>query len=178
MYPFQYSETNMLDLNDNRWESLKGGYRVPFDPRPFLEKFEAGKNTDDDWHEFWGEIHHQGDVGEASYAAVPHLVRIYRMRGAINWNTYAIVATIELARAQGKNPDVPDWLAESYFAAIQDLAQLGLAEVERAEDLEDIRAILSVLAIWKGTRTHGRFLLIYSEEELLGLESGDWRANP
>ena len=163
----------MLNLNDNRWQSLKGGYRVPFDPRPFLEKFEAEKNTADDWHEFWGGIHHQGDVGEASYAAVPHLVRIYRKRGILNWDTYAIVATIELARAQGKNPDVPDWLAEDYFAAIQKLAQLGLTELERATDPEDIKAILSILAIWKGAHTHGRFLLIYSEEELLDLESGD-----
>jgi hypothetical protein len=161
----------MLDLNDKRWRDLKGGYRLPFDPRPFLEKFEAGNDTDDGWYEFWGEIHHQGDVGEASYAAVPHLVRIYRERGTINWNTYAIVATIELARAQGKNPDVPDWLAGDYFAAIQELAQHGLAELGRAKDLVDIHAILSILAIWKGARIHGRFLLIYSEEDLSDLES-------
>jgi hypothetical protein len=156
----------MLDMDDKRWNNLKGGYRLPFDPRPFLLKFEAGNDTADDWHEFWGEVHHQGDVGEASYAAVPHLVRIYRQRRQINWNVYAMVATIELVRAKDKNPDVPNWLAESYFSAIRELAQWGLGELEGAKDSEDIRAILSILAIWKQARTHGRFILEYSEEEL------------
>jgi hypothetical protein len=106
-----------------------------------------------------------------SYAAVPHLVRIYRQRGTINWNTYSIVATIELARTQGKNPGVPNWLAEAYFAAIQELAQSGLGEIESARNPDEIQAILSILAIWKGARIHGKFLLIYSEEELLEIET-------
>jgi len=160
----------MLDLDDNRWNELKGGYRIPFDPRPFLARFEAGEVTNDDWYQFWGELYHQGDVGEASYGAVPHLVRIYRQRGQIDYNTYGLVATIELARAQGKNPEVPDWQRQSYFAAIQELALLGLSEIERAKDPEDIRGILSILAIWKGARTYGRFVIDYSEEELLELE--------
>ncbi len=42
-----------------------------------------------------------------SYAAVPHIVRIYREQGGDSWNTYAIVAIIELARTNGKNSDVP-----------------------------------------------------------------------
>jgi hypothetical protein len=77
-----------------------------------------------------------------------------------------MVATIELVRAKDKNPDVPNWLAESYFSAIRELAQWGLGELEGAKDSEDIRAILSILAIWKQARTHGRFILEYSEEEL------------
>ncbi|MGO8934266.1 MAG: hypothetical protein ACLPLZ_07655 [Terracidiphilus sp.] len=37
--------------------------------------------------------------------------------------------------------------------------------------LEDVRAILSVVAIEKGLRTQGRFLVNYSEAELLDIES-------
>jgi len=55
--------------------------------------------------------HHQGDVGEASYAAVPHPVRIYHKRAVIDWKTYAIVAVIELARDERKNPEIPQWLS-------------------------------------------------------------------
>lgn len=33
------------------------------------------------------------------------------------------------------------------------------------------RAILNVIAIAKGLRTHGRFLVKYSEDELLDIES-------
>lgn len=163
----------MLSLDDERWSGLEGGYGIKFDPRPLLLRLEAGRDVDAVWHELWEELHHQGDVGEASYAAVPHLVRIHRQRGSVDWNTYGMVATIELARGQGNNPAVPKWLEEDYFGAIQDLAKLGSVEVLRAEGQVAVRAILSVLAIAKGARTHGRFLVDYSEDELLDIESGE-----
>ncbi len=161
----------MIGLDDERWNGLKAGYRVPFDPRPLLLKLDAGTDVETVWHELWGELYHQGDVGEASYAAVPHLVRIYRQRGVLDWNSYAIVAIIELARGRGKNLDVPTWLEDSYFNALRELAEIGMAEYSRAKEPDEIRAILSVLAIQKGARVHAKFLVDYSEEELLDLES-------
>jgi hypothetical protein len=160
----------MLSLDDNRWQNLEGGYRVRFDPRPLLLKLQGNNDTKAIWHELWEGLHHQGDVGEASYAAVPHLVRIYRERGGDYWNTYAIVAIIELARGTGKNPDVPKWLEEDYFQAIRELAEVGAGEILRASDPDEIRAILSILAIATGIRMHARFLLNYTDEELLEIE--------
>jgi hypothetical protein len=160
----------MFSLDDNRWQNLEGGYRIQFDPRPLLSKLQANNDTKAAWHELWEGLHHQGDVGEASYAAVPHLVRIYRERGGDYWNTYAIVAVIELARGIGKNPDVPKWLEEDYFRAIRELAEVGAVEILRARDSEEIRAILSILAIAIGMRTHARFILNYSDEELIEIE--------
>jgi predicted house-cleaning noncanonical NTP pyrophosphatase (MazG superfamily) len=160
----------MLSLDDRRWQTLAGGYRVPFDPRLQLSKLAANNDTKAAWQALWEELHHQGDVGEASYAAVPHLVRIYRQRGVVDWNTYAIVAVIELARDSGKNPEVPEWLKEDYLQAIRDLAEAGAAEVLKAKNSEDIRAILSILAIAAGARTHAKFLINYSAEELLEME--------
>jgi hypothetical protein len=84
----------MLSFKDERWTKLLGGYRMAFDPRSALQNLESNLRVKEAWHELWEELHHQGDVGEASYAAVPHLVRIYRERGAIDWNTYAIVAVM------------------------------------------------------------------------------------
>jgi hypothetical protein len=156
----------MLSFDDPRWTDLKGGYRTPFDPRPLLIKLENTQDIEAIWHELWGELHHQGDVGEASFAAIPHLVRIYRGRYVIDSNTYAIVAIIELARAQGNNPDVPEWLLASYLKAIQELAETGVAEILRADDPDIVRAILSVLAIAKGLRTHSSILIKYSDLEL------------
>jgi hypothetical protein len=90
----------------------------------------------------------------------------------LNWNTYAIVAIIELARREGKNPDVPGWIADDYFQAVMRLAEIGAAEVLQAKTTEDVRAILSVIAIAKGLRIHARsFLVDYSEDELLDIES-------
>ncbi len=155
----------MLSLDDNRWIDLKGGYRTKFDPRPPLMALETGNDTEAVWHELWENLHHQGDVGEASYAAVPHLVRIYCLRGVVDWNTYGIVATIELARGHAKNPPLPGWLEEDYRRAIQELAETGIIAIMQANDPEDVRAILSIIAIFKGARTHASFLLNYSEKE-------------
>jgi hypothetical protein len=85
----------MLNFNDQRWEHLTGGFKIPFDPRPCLRQIESTQNTDDARKELWEELHHQGDVGSASYAAVPELVRFHRMGGAADWNLYAIVAIID-----------------------------------------------------------------------------------
>ena len=161
----------MLSLDDVRWNNLTGGYKVPFDPRPLLADLETGQNTETIWQDLWEELHHQGDVGTASYASVPFLVNAYRKVRNVDWNAYALVAIIELARNQGDNPGVPKYLEEDYFNAIKELAEIGRTELPQAQDPESVRAILSILAIAKGLRAHGKFLIEYSEEELLDIES-------
>jgi len=160
----------MLSFDDEHWNGLKGGYRVPFDPRPLLRKIESGEDLKNTWHELWGELHHQGDVGEASYAAVPHLVRIHRQIGALDWNPYALVACIELARTKADNPALPGWLEAEYFDSIQEIAKIGIAQFPLAKTPTDVRGILMILALSKGARTYARLILEFSEEELLDLE--------
>jgi hypothetical protein len=93
----------MLSFDDDRWNHLAGGYKMPFDPRPSLRKLESRQDTPSAWKELWEELHHQGDVGDASYAAIPELVRIHRNGRAADWNLYAMVAIIELARSESQN---------------------------------------------------------------------------
>jgi hypothetical protein len=62
---------SMLPLDDPRWKILTGGYRVPYDVSvPLGKLFEQGESKEL-WDELWQELHHQGDIGPASYAAVP-----------------------------------------------------------------------------------------------------------
>ena len=84
-----------MEFDDPQWDRLQGGYRIPYDPRNALRALEQGNGTEAAWQELWNELYHQGDVGEASYAAVPHLVRIHALRGVPDANTYALVALIE-----------------------------------------------------------------------------------
>ena len=160
----------MISFDDERWNHLMGGYKTPFDPRPSLRQLESQQDTAAAWEELWDGLHHQGDVGDASYAAVPELIRIHRNRSADDWNLYAIVAIIELARTEPQNPEVPDWLREEYIRSFQELAQMGTKAILSAEESEAKRAILSVIAIATGLRMHGKFLVAYSEGELLKLE--------
>jgi hypothetical protein len=61
-------------------------------------------------------------------------------------------------------------LGDDYFRSIQELAQMGSKEILSSEDSETKRAILSVIAIANGLRTHGKFLVAYSEDELLQMK--------
>ena len=90
----------MFSLNDERWYQLTGGYKTPFDPRPALAKLSKLQDEVGAWEELWEELHHQGDVGDASYAAIPELVRIHRIGGIARWNTYSMAAIIDLARTE------------------------------------------------------------------------------
>jgi hypothetical protein len=171
--PAMVDSVRMLSLDDNRWNNLTGGYRMKCDPRPLLVQLESEQTRETAWNELWEELHHQGDVGEASYASVPHLVKIHQKGGQDASNTFTIVAIIELARGKGTNPEVPKWLEEDYLWAIRELAETGTAEIWRTDEPETVRAILSVIAIAKDLRTHGRFFVEYSEDELLDIESRD-----
>jgi hypothetical protein len=85
----------------------------------------------------------------------------------VNWNTYAIVAAIELARGKRGNPDAPEWAKDAYNEALRELAKQGLAELPRSKRPETTRSILGLLAIVFGARTYGRVLLEFTEDELL-----------
>jgi hypothetical protein len=104
-------------------------------------------------------------VGETSYAAVPHLVRIHQQRGTLDGNTYAFVSTVELARGRGANPPVPEWLQPGYNDAFSALGQMGLRELPGAKNREDVQYILAFLALWKGARRYGSLLNDFAEEE-------------
>ena len=47
---------------------------------------------------------------------------------------------------------------------------MGTEDILSAEESEAKRAILGVIAIAAGVRTHGKFLVEYSEDELLEME--------
>jgi hypothetical protein len=116
-----------MERTDVRWEELEGGYRHAYDVRPALARLSAGDPRA--WEELWEELHHQGDVGEASYAAVPGLVSICSDHRPADWNLYALSATIEQARHTGDNPPLPAWLAEDYALAWKRLEVLALTEL-------------------------------------------------
>jgi hypothetical protein len=156
-----------MDFDDVRWNGLEGGYRTPYDPRNALRLLEERIDTPAAWDELWNELHHQGDVGEASYAAVPHLVRIYSASGSPHWNTYSMVATIDLARRnQERNPSLPPYLTAEYDAALRQLAELGLRELPSTTDKYLVRSILAILAIWKQQFVLADLAADFDDEEL------------
>ena len=160
----------MLGASDSRWEGLRGVYGTPYDPRPALNKLASRVDEAAAWDELWQQLYHQGGVGEVAYVAVPELVRVHRVRGVPDWNTYALVGTIELGRDSEGNPQLPDWIQTEYSAALSELAEMGSKEILDASNVTLTRSILAILAIQTGARTSGHFLLDYEEDELLEMQ--------
>jgi hypothetical protein len=109
---------SLLSLNDPRWAEYRGGYnRAVLNVVPFLKKLESGVVMENDWNILWDDLHHQGDVGEASYAVVPYLVEYARTAKVIAWHVFGFTAVVELERTENRNPAVPGEIEPSYRAA-------------------------------------------------------------
>ena len=156
----------MLEFTDSRWRQLAGGRRTQFDPRQALGQLDSGVAVERAWSELWDGLHHQGDVDTAAYAAVPHLVRIHRRRDLSDWNTYAILGTIERARQAHRNPSILDWLGSGYQSAWSEIIELALRDLARSEDPLLVQAALGAIAMARGLRRTAEVLLDFTEDEL------------
>jgi hypothetical protein len=154
----------MLKYNDPRWRQMRGGHKAPYDATSALRQLEEG--DDDAWDELWENLHHQGDVGEASYAAIPHLVRIHRAVRPLDWNLYSLAAIVEIERHRESNPPLPDWLAPGYESAWAELGSCALVDLAEANDPSLIRAALGVIALAKGEFKLGVLISELDESEI------------
>lgn len=153
----------MIPLDDPKWKSLNGGYKVPYDASGALLQLEQGELV---WDELWQELHHQGDVGEASYAALPHLARIAKDFAQRDWNFYSLVSTIEIERHRKTNPPIPEWLVESYDKGWQDILELALDDLWQTEDPQFTQSILGAVALAKGCLKLGALVSTLDNSEL------------
>lgn len=145
----------MLSLTDPIWRELQGGYRQPYDASKALKRMAEGESV---WDELWSELHHQGDIGLASYAAIPHLVRISASTGKRDWNLYALASCIEIERHRKGNPNLPDWIEPSYNEAWERLVLMALSDLQGRPDELTLRSALAVVALGRGDLKLGMLL--------------------
>ena len=89
-------------------KQLNGGYGVPYNPESTLMKL--GSFRDEAISELWENLYHQGDVGLASYSAVPALVQAGEL---------SLVSAIEVARSSKTNPELPENMKVEYEKAFK-----------------------------------------------------------
>ncbi len=116
-----------MSLDDPRWGELEGGYRgALYDASAALKRLEAVndiESTKKVYQELWDNLHHQGDVGLASYYAVPHLVRIAQEKKLVDYNVLGLVSLIEIQRHK-ENPPLLKALYAMYRDAVWNLSAL------------------------------------------------------
>jgi hypothetical protein len=170
LFPDTPIDEPSLALSDCRWKELEGGYRgIKYDasiPLKGLEQVNSLKEAETIYEELWGELHHQGDVGIASYYAVVHLVRIAQEKRLIDYNVLALVSVIEIQRHKD-NPELPKALEPVYFEALIVLKRLANTALEQDTDLSLVQSALAAIAVaQKQVKLAEAILKFDSEEEI------------
>lgn len=113
----------MLPLDDARWSTLSDAYGGASGIPKLLA--DAARLPEDNgaqsepYVSLWSALCHQGDVYSASYAALPHLVRVIEENPRkFRWTLLLLIHAIEVARAEGRGPPIPDDLREPYHKAL------------------------------------------------------------
>jgi hypothetical protein len=165
-----------MDLNDHRWAELRGGYGELYDPRPALARLAAKVEVPTVWDELWNELHHQGNIGDASYAAIIVLADVFTSERTADWKLFSLAATIEIERHRKKNPPIPEWLVDDYARAWQQLAVVAIASLQSDSDPETVKSALTIIALEKKALKLGAFLnwLDYSELDAIVDERLMW----
>ena len=143
----------MLLLDSPQWASLEHAYGSAADIPALLRRLAEEPDSDeggDPWYTLWSALAHQGDVYPASFAAVPHIVRILAQHPGEAGSAYFLFpAWVEICRQKNAVP-VPEALREGYFAALKALPRLVLARVDGEWDESFLRGALSAVAAAKG----------------------------
>jgi hypothetical protein len=160
----------MISLDDKKWKELDGGYRIPYDASVPLKRLEVAitkEEINSIFSELWNELHHQGDLGLASYFSVPHIIRIAREKKLHDWNIFGLVTTIEIERHRD-NPNLPQEYEKTYLDSIQkELPELIKQVMIDKWDKTLTATVLSALAISKGHLDMAGAILKMEDQDLL-----------
>ena len=143
----------MLALDDPRWGTLPHAYGFASDIPGLLRQLENGSTSvgqNEPWFTLWSSLAHQGDVYPASFAAVPHVIRVLASAPAnSDVSFFQFPAWVEICRQRSRIP-VPDFLSADYFGSLRQLPSLIAEAASRDWDAEYLACVLSALAAAKG----------------------------
>jgi hypothetical protein len=159
-----------MKLTDKFWAKLDGGYRTLYDVSVPLIKME--QSTDPAvhaaiWAELWNNLHHQGDVGIASYMALPQLVRITREKNIVDWNLFALCSLIEQHRHDEDNPDLPAAAQAYYQNGLTELNDLALETLKTDQEDTLFTTALAAIATCSGRTQLGKALIQLEDDDVL-----------
>jgi len=153
----------LLPLDHALWGELEGGYREPSAAVDYLKRFESGERSPELWYEFVGDMYHQGDIGTASLAVVPHLVRIFTNEPRPS-DFYTYLTFVDAALAVGENPVLPEWLLETYRSALATALNFVPEDLSSASD-DHLRKSIALFVLQYADMTEQMHLLDSIESE-------------
>ncbi|MEZ5427094.1 MAG: hypothetical protein R2747_12565 [Pyrinomonadaceae bacterium] len=159
----------MIELSENVWRQLEHAYGEASDIPSLLKQlseypvYESYKS--EPYFSLWSALCHQGDVYSASYAAVPHIVRLLVQnpdRATVDYVLLPIC--IEIARLNGNGPEINTEVEESYFSSLKEIIQI-MPQVS-VRDEGDVRVLAAAVAVVNGNASLGDAILELSNDVL------------
>ncbi len=154
----------MIELDDLLWGDLTHAYgsaanipdllrQVAADPSP------KSSSRDEPWFTLWSSLCHQGDVYEASFAAVPHLVKVLHVaQPPLAWDFFALPAAIECSRARG-SIEIPVELSLPYTRALSQLLPAAVRLEKEPWNHDGAQSVCAAIAAAKGATDLAEALL-------------------
>jgi hypothetical protein len=145
----------MLALDSPRWAELRTAYGATVDVPKMLSELEAVPNSEDyrdePWFSIWSALAHQGNVHSASFAAVPHVVRVLASAADRAGSDYFhFPAWVEICRQRTGEP-IPEDLRDAYASALAQLPGLAAVAAARPWDEAMLQSVLTAIAVTKGS---------------------------
>lgn len=159
-----------MELTDETWKTYEGGYRTLYDASVPLRQLEQSTNPEElqnIFDELWNELHHQGDVGVASYLALPQLVRICKAKKIFDFNLLGLCCVIEQQRHLGDNPTLPEEFTEYYRKGLLDLKALVLANIDKDLNESVYTVALATLATCSGRTKLGKAIMELEDKDIM-----------
>jgi hypothetical protein len=144
-----------LALDSPTWRDLTHAYGDAADIPELLRQLESlppsAAYDSEPWFSLWSALAHQGDVYSASFAAVPHVVKVLATDPTRADSSYFhFPAWVEVCRTRTNTP-VPSDLAPAYFEALTRLPPLVAASAGQREWDDDLLlCALAAIAASKG----------------------------
>jgi hypothetical protein len=158
---------DLLPLDDPHWATYRGGFRWPYDVVPLIHGLQREGTSDKSWDLVWEELHHQGDVGEASYALVPYLVEYQSHYRELDERLFHYCVVVDLARPGNKNPAIPPELEFSYAKAIRKLPVIGTELIRGGCSEAVVMGVAAATALAAGHRVLARAYIEFGRADAL-----------
>lgn len=157
------------------WTRLRHAYGSAADVPELLQAARrapaGGDHRNEPWFSLWSSLCHQGDVYTASYAAVPELVAIARLRQTEHTaarECLLLAGMIELERAlpqERRPPEMPAEVVGPYGEALADGARIAAALLQAERDPDYARGLEAAAAAMRGDAPTARRLVDPDDEE-------------
>ena len=156
-----------LPLDSDRWVELRGG-KGRYDAAPILEELREGYlPLERFWSIAWDELHHQGEVGNASYLAIPWIWQHYQDAGLepdeeLLW----FAGMVERRRRSGDNEALLADFAAGYHRSLHEIAAVAAAGESGLRSFGATKACCHLLAVLGDQDPLAELLDLLEEDQL------------